>query len=126
MDIDIENGIGKQVQRGKSGLFLSFPQGDSRHIGITIGVTAGLKPTVKFSMMDKEYLLPVGTADPGGASDVPNKQRPIEAIGIGPDEGDSFLCHSPFPFIGRAVLLKQRKQGFSIHMLVFAQKSRNL
>lgn len=75
MNIHVENGglfpiDANQSKGSKASFFPRFAKSHSRHVGVAVGVTTGLEPSVEFAVMNQHNITTVGTHNPGRAGDM--------------------------------------------------------
>ncbi len=63
MAVDIENRL-IDAQARNAGFLLRLTQGNTRKIGITIGMATGLQPATQFAMEHQQYAHAIGTDQP--------------------------------------------------------------
>ena len=80
MDIEIEGNRTDRCQLDQAGFLLNLPPGDGLDGGTSVGVSAGLKPAVEFSVMNQDHLRAGRIDHPGGGRDMADGERAFEAV----------------------------------------------
>ena len=78
VDVEIENLHQDRLERSEAGLFESLAESHGEHVGIAIGVTSGLEPSVQLPMMGEEHAGPGAIDDPSRSGDVPLGEMTLE------------------------------------------------
>jgi hypothetical protein len=119
VDVDVEDGGEEGADEGEARFFAGFFEGDGERVGVAVGVAAELEPFVQFCVVGEERLGSILIEKPSGGSDMSDRERSLEAVGVGLNEIEDSDFVLFFFVVEGLIVLEQLDEGVSVHFSFF-------